>query len=572
MRCTRYFLFGLQLIASSLMLTGCASWSDWGKAKDYVTWPMSRFAKDYQNPQRLAVIWSPDVMTMPGKPAARGFGGRIYFYNEKSVPVPVKGELIVYGYEETAAGNQAEKKSSPDKKFKFEKEQFAERFSKSDLGASYSVWIPWDDAGGPIKRITLIPIFKMEDGNLVHGDAAELTLPGKTPGPVMATSQSYPAVGVALNSGNSSSPLGTPQRQIAPSNNYNGTLQTQVISNAGQPIQPFAPTGQPMMTPPASQPNYSPQYPVQSSNYAAPNSYPNQVNTAYSAMPLQAQNNSSVYANAYMQPMGAAGLNAGQGMLPEQAIQATHQGMAMQNQVRQQVGVSPLPASGLKTTTIQVPGQVANRLADSAGTVAGLPQPAYASQPMMSNGMGNAVMGMSPRGTAPNVGMANAVMGQQLGSTLPNNSMQPNIPSMSMAPFTGQTVAAPMTMTSSGYPATPSQLRAMALRGSTEVPAGIAKMPANVRTQGSNAMPENPALPVNAGMTYQYGNVSANSFPQMQVANPIGANIPGESLPTQVVNSPAPGMPMIQQPTGSQPQLQSLPADFGPRKRQARAR
>jgi hypothetical protein len=561
-------LFGLQLIVSSLMLTGCASWSDWGKAKEYVTWPMSRFAKDYQNPQRLAVIWSPDVMTMPGKPAARGFGGRIYFYNEKSVPVPVKGELIVYGYEENAAGNQAEKKTAPDKKFKFEKEQFAERFSKSDLGASYSVWIPWDDAGGPIKRVTLIPIFKMEDGNLVHGDAAELTLPGKTPGPVMATSQSYPAVGVALNSGNSISASGAPQRQIAPANNYNGTLQTQVISNAGQPIQPFAPVGQQMTVPPGSQPNYTASYPVQASNYAVPNSYPGQVNTAYSAMPLQAQNNPGMYANAYMQQAGAVGMNAGQAILPEQAIQASHQGMAMQNQVHQQAAVSPLPASGLKTTTIQVPGQVANRLADSAGMVTSLPQPGYISQPMMGNTVGS----MAPLATQPNLGMPTAAMNPQLGASLPNNSLQPNIPSMSMAPFTGQGVAAPMTMTSSGYPATPSQLRAMALRGSTEAPAGIAKMPANARAQASNAMPQATAMPVSTATTNQYGNVPTNSFPQMQVANPIGANIPGESLPTQVINSPTPGMPMMQQSMGSQPQLQSLPVDSGPRKRQARAR
>jgi hypothetical protein len=568
MRCTRSFLFGLQLIACSLMLTGCASWSDWGKAKDYVTWPMSRFAKDYQNPQRLAVIWSPDVMTMPGKPAARGFGGRIYFYNEKSVPVPVKGELIVYGYEETTAGTQPEKKSAPDKKFKFEKEQFAERFSKSDLGASYSVWIPWDDAGGPIKRITLIPIFKMEDGNLVHGDAAELTLPGKTPDPVMATTQSYPAVGVALNSGKAISPPGTPQRQIAPSNNYNGTLQTQAISYAGQPIQPFTPAGQPMMAPPASQPNYSPQYPVQASNYAVPNSYPSQVNTAYSAMPLQAQNNSGTYASAYLQPMAAVGMNDAQGTLPQQTVQASHYGMPMQNQVYQPAVVSPLPASGLKTTTIQVPGQVANRLADSSVVIPSSSQPGYASQNMV----GNTAAMMMPGAAAPNMAMANAAMGKSLGVSIPNNSMQANIPSMSMAPFTGQVGTTPLTMTASGYPATPSQLRAMALRGSTEVPANAIQMPENGRTRRNAIIPPNPATHANPVMPSQFGNDSATRSAQMPVPNPIGADIPGQSLPTQVITPTAPGMPMMQPVMGSQPQLQSLPTDSGPRKRQARVR
>jgi hypothetical protein len=528
---------------------------------------MSRFAKDYQNPQRLAVIWSPDVMTMPGKPAARGFGGRIYFYNEKSVPVPVKGELIVYGYEEITAGNE-EKKSAPDKKFKFEKEQFAERFSKTDLGASYSVWIPWDDAGGPIKRITLIPIFKMEDGNLVHGDAAELTLPGKTPGSVMAKSQSYPAVGVALNSGNAISPLGTPQRQIAPSNNYNGTLQTQVISNSGQPIQPFAPAGQPMMASSASQPNYTPQNTVQSSNYAASNRYTNQVNTAYSAMPLQAKNNSGSYASAYLQPMGAVGMNATQGTLPQQAVQASHYGMPTQSQVYQSEAVSPLPASGLKTTTIQVPGQVANRLADSSVVIPNSSLSGYASQHMM----GNTVATMMPGAVAPSMAMANAAMGTSLGASIPNNSMQANIPSMSMAPFTGQAAATPLTMTASGYPATPSQLRAMALRGSTEVSASATQMPENNQNRRNAVLPPNPAVPVNPVMPSQFGNDSAVRSAQMLVPNPIGADIPGQALPTQVISPTAPGMPMMQPAMGSQPQLQSLPIDSGPRKRQARAR
>lgn len=554
MRCSRYCLLGLQLIACSLMLTGCASWNDWGKAKDYVAWPLSRFSKDYQNPQRLAAIWSPDVMTMPGKPAARGFGGRIYFYNEKSVPVPVKGELIVYGYEETTSANPEVKKSAPDRKFKFEKEQFAERFSKSDLGASYSVWIPWDDAGGPIKRITLIPIFKMEDGNLVHGDAAELTLPGKTPGPVMATSQSYPAVGVALNTNSSMTQMGVQQRQIAPSSNFNGTMQTQAISNSGQPIQQFPANGQQQM--PSMPANYNSTYPVQSSNHASPNGYQNQVNTAFASIPVQGAVNPTTYGNAYLQPMGVqqaqVGANNFAGMVSNQAIQASHYGMGMQNQFATSPGMNPLPASGLKTTTIQLPNQVANRLADSNGTVTSFPQASYPAQGAMSYPAAS----MTIPAAAYNTPMPGAPLGPQMAASMPGNALQPSVASMGVVPFTGQVTGQPMTMTASGYPATPGQLKAMALRGSTEV----ATSP--VVTQGSTMAPT------------QFANTPSPALPQMPVANPIGAGIPGQTLPTQVINGGvnSAGMPMIQATTGSQPQLQSLPVDSGPRKRQARAR
>ncbi len=42
---------------------------------------------------------------MPGKPVTRGFGGRIYFYNDRSQAVPVDGELVVYGFDDTARHN-----------------------------------------------------------------------------------------------------------------------------------------------------------------------------------------------------------------------------------------------------------------------------------------------------------------------------------------------------------------------------------------------------------------------------------------------------------------------------------
>lgn len=129
----------------------------------------------------MAVIWSEDILTVAGKPPTRGFGGRIYFYNERSQAVPVEGELVVYGYEEAAIKPVDMAGSAADKRFRFTAEQFTQHFSESELGASYSVWIPWDGVGGFTKKITLIPAFTSTSGQLVRGEPTKVTLSGRSP-------------------------------------------------------------------------------------------------------------------------------------------------------------------------------------------------------------------------------------------------------------------------------------------------------------------------------------------------------------------------------------------------------
>ena len=67
------------------------------------------------------------------------------------------------------------------RKFVFERDKFQTHFSESELGPSYSVWVPWDKAGGDLKTISLIPIFKSGNGTIVKGGQSVNVLPGKTP-------------------------------------------------------------------------------------------------------------------------------------------------------------------------------------------------------------------------------------------------------------------------------------------------------------------------------------------------------------------------------------------------------
>lgn len=132
----------------------------------------------FETPSHMIAIWSPDILTQPGKPPTRGFGGRIYFYNDKNKAVPVEGQLVVYGYDDESNPHA---RGEPQRKFAFTPDQFAKHQSNSDLGPSYSIWVPWDAAGGEQKDISLVPVFTSTSGKIVMGQQAINLLPGAPP-------------------------------------------------------------------------------------------------------------------------------------------------------------------------------------------------------------------------------------------------------------------------------------------------------------------------------------------------------------------------------------------------------
>ncbi|MEM6471532.1 MAG: hypothetical protein AAF802_18370 [Planctomycetota bacterium] len=130
--------------------------------------------KPYPNPAKLAATWSPDVLMQTGKTPTRGFGGRLFFFDERSKTVPVEGTLTVHGFEVGADG-----KDQQIKPFRFTPEQFTRHFTQSDFGASYSIWIPWDAVGGKEKRISLVASFQPTEGKIIQGSPTTMILPGE---------------------------------------------------------------------------------------------------------------------------------------------------------------------------------------------------------------------------------------------------------------------------------------------------------------------------------------------------------------------------------------------------------
>ncbi len=126
-------------------------------------------------PKHVVAIWSDAVMRLPGKPPTRGLGGRLYFYDEKQKPIKTHGQLVVYGYDDSIDGTE---KTAPDRKYVFTADEFQRHYSESEIGPSYSVWLPWDVDGGPQMAVSVLPSFTTGDGQLVMGELARHVLPG----------------------------------------------------------------------------------------------------------------------------------------------------------------------------------------------------------------------------------------------------------------------------------------------------------------------------------------------------------------------------------------------------------
>jgi hypothetical protein len=165
--------------AVSASTVGCSAWSA-PKSNQGKTWnPTTWFKKEFQEPVQLAAIWKHDVMSDPLQGDQNGFGARIYFYNEKSQAIPIEGDLTIHGFVTTPTSRQRSHEQ-PEKKFTFSADQLAGQYNPSDLGASYSIWVPWEGDSGFREEITLIATFKSKQGHLIQAAPTKLFLPGKS--------------------------------------------------------------------------------------------------------------------------------------------------------------------------------------------------------------------------------------------------------------------------------------------------------------------------------------------------------------------------------------------------------
>ena len=161
----RLLLFPLALL---LMLSGCARWNLQEKFFPSEEPPPVM-------PERLLPMWTDTVLYQAGEVGVRGFGARIYFYGEEEEPIEVDGGLTVYAFD---AEKPDGRMPVPEKKFVFTPEQLETHHSQTNMGHSYSVWLPWDEVGGTARHISLVARFESREGGVVVSEPIRKLLPG----------------------------------------------------------------------------------------------------------------------------------------------------------------------------------------------------------------------------------------------------------------------------------------------------------------------------------------------------------------------------------------------------------
>lgn len=132
-------------------------------------------------PTRLVEFWSEEVLTEAGMPSVRGFAGRVMFYDQtESKPVAVDGTFTVFAFDDA---DRSKGLSAPEKKFVYLPDQLPKYYSKSQMGPSYSFWLPWDEVGGPERKICMVARFEPRKGAPIVSRPCYKTLPGKAPAP-----------------------------------------------------------------------------------------------------------------------------------------------------------------------------------------------------------------------------------------------------------------------------------------------------------------------------------------------------------------------------------------------------
>jgi hypothetical protein len=127
-------------------------------------------------------VWSEEVLDQPGLPPVRGFGGRVMFYRvDGKAPVAVDGTLTVLAFDEADSNNP---EAVAQRKFIYLPEHLPKYYRKSELGHSYNFWLPWDEVGGPERKLCLVARFEPRNGkDVVLSKPCHKILPGVPPQP-----------------------------------------------------------------------------------------------------------------------------------------------------------------------------------------------------------------------------------------------------------------------------------------------------------------------------------------------------------------------------------------------------
>jgi hypothetical protein len=421
----------LLVLAAAILATapGCST-KDFKPSKIFSldnAWPFEDDEPEEGVPVRIVGAWTDTVMTVPGQKAQRGFGGRLMFYGAKDEkPILVDGQLVVYAFDETG---RAPSDNKPTRRYVFPPDQMKLRMSESDIGASYSFWLPWDEAGGPKTEVSLICRFEPKGGAVITGEQTRHILPGAIAAASAVTPGAAPRVpeGVPMRPAQMTLQNLQTQRQV-PSGvqtaNYETVVEPQAAAAAALPTTGAGGLGRQMSVTSIALPNdfqlpdgVTPMPIASASNLAGRNT---QAPQPAQAVPYQQQ---------YAQPASAMQPAA------QTAQPPVINGAAVMQQMP--VGQSQLPPpNAIPQRPMMSPANMAGvYVPQNQGFVAPIStQPGIAQQPLMAPAGGAMAVPAGPTVQMPQqqVGM----MPQQPMAAMATQQMTP-IPAQQMVPQQG---------------------------------------------------------------------------------------------------------------------------------------
>lgn len=198
-------LASASLIAAVLSLSGCTP----------LNFNLRNFSFNNDDepatPSRMVPVWTDTVLTRSGKQGVRGFGGRLIFYeNSQQLPIHVDGSIVVYAWDDT---DESAPDRPPDRKYVITAEELSAHYSESRVGASYSIWIPWDGVGGEHTKVSLVTRYIGSNGAELVSQPITAVLPGPVPDRLVVSKRRLEAVSPEVRQ----AALKTPHRDAQPS-------------------------------------------------------------------------------------------------------------------------------------------------------------------------------------------------------------------------------------------------------------------------------------------------------------------------------------------------------------------
>ena len=132
---------------------------------------------------RVQAFWTDTVLQDNGQPIARGFAGRVHLYNRSSEEsVQATGTITIFTFDDDR------KTKKPQYTWQFDETQIVKIQKKTDLGWSYSFWIPWDSGSAP-QNCSVVVRYTSPKGRHIISPSARVRLPALPGNPDLQPSQ-----------------------------------------------------------------------------------------------------------------------------------------------------------------------------------------------------------------------------------------------------------------------------------------------------------------------------------------------------------------------------------------------